>query len=521
MNIARHFFRHALTTPGRTAFVWESGESSYAGMLAIAEGIRRELASAGGHRVALLAHRSPVAYAGIQAILAEGSAYIPLNPGTPAQRNATILRKAGISTVVAGSECVPQLGALLSIWTDPLTVVTSGPVEPVRALAANHPNVRLREAGVSAVSDPTPLREPHDGTAYILFTSGSTGEPKGVRVLHSNVDAYLDSVRRTYPVSPDDRLSGTFDLTFDVSVHDQFVTWESGATLVVIPENQLLAPLEWARDKGITVWFSVPAIPTFLESSRLVEENALPGLRLSFFAGEKLTWNAVKIWKRIAPESRIANFYGPTEATVSITHFEIPADYTEARCFQGGVPIGRPFPESLVEILGDDGKPVATGTQGGLWLGGRQVAPGYLDPEKTAERFLVRDGVSWYRSGDLVFEDSEGNIQYVGREDFQVKVMGYRIELGEIEAVLLRETGAPFAIADVAAFRGEIEEIYCVLPSAHDKDKKRIKDALKKQLPPYMVPRRFRFTDDIPLNSNGKIDRKAIKDRLRTESAEA
>jgi len=146
-----------------------------------------------------------------------------------------------------------------------------------------------------------------------------------------------------------------------------------------------------------------------------------------------------------------------------------------------------------------------------LWLGGDQVTPGYLDPAKTSELFVDSpDGIR-YKSGDLAFDDEDGNINYVGRTDFQVKIMGYRIELGEIESVLLRASGAAFAVADVARLRGDVDEIVCVLPTACAARKKQLREALKDRLPSYMMPRVWKFQDDLPLNSNGKIDRAALK----------
>jgi len=300
-----------------------------------------------------------------------------------------------------------------------------------------------------------------------------------------------------------------------VSVHDQFVTWSAGAALVVFPEKALFSPLGYAASRKVTVWFSVPALAAFLESARQVVPGALPGVRLSLFAGEKLTWKTCELWKTIAPNSVLANLYGPTETTIVVLHFIIPPGFPEARCHQGGIPIGHTWARQRMEIRRANGTLCEDGELGGLWLAGDQVAPGYLGEDKmTAERFIERDGVTWYRSGDLVFRDHEGLVQYQGREDFQVKVMGYRIELGEIENELMRVSGAAFSIADVAQVRSGMDEIYCVLPAAFAPRKKEIKNALKEKLPGYMVPRHFYYTDDIPLNSNGKMDRGVIKSRV-------
>lgn len=506
-------FRDAASRhPERVALVAEEGDLTYAELQRLVERVRRALTADDAPRVGILSHRHPLAYAAVQAILSEGRSYVPMNPGFPAVRNAYIARKAKLSTLVVGEECAEALERLVAELATPLNLVVLGESPRVRALAAKTESVTLVECppfdGVLAPLAPPPA----DGSAYVLFTSGSTGEPKGVRVRQENVLSYVRTFLDLYPIHGDDRLSQTFDLTFDLSVHDQFVTWGAGATLVVYPDKALTAPLAWTRDHGVTVWFSVPSLAAFLESSRQVEPDALPHLRLSLFCGEKLTWKTSRIWRTVAPRSRQANLYGPTEATIAITHFEIPEDFPEERCHQGGIPIGTAYPGQRCEIRRDDGTLCAEGEEGELWLGGDQVTPGYLDePAKTAERFVARDGETWYRTGDLVHADPDGTIQYTGRVDFQVKVMGYRIELGEIEHALLKTSEAAWSLADVAAVRGEIEEIYAVLPVTAAPRKKEIKAALKAALPSYMVPRKLFFAADVPLNSNGKIDRGAIR----------
>ncbi len=519
-NLAGLFYASAQRDPGHLALAWDGADHSYAELRVLVESIRLGLADDRAERIGILAARSPVAYAAVQAVLAEGKAYVPLNPIFPPKRNAFILEKGGIDTLIVGEECAPALRALLGETERKIRIVALPQAGMVQSLVAAHPDrISWRP---TAVLSPDTLPRPltpvtADADAYVLFTSGSTGEPKGVRVKHANVFSYVHSFLVCYPIFPTDRHSQTFDITFDVSVHDQFVTWAAGATLVSFPERSLLSPLAFAAEKKVTVWFSVPALAAFLESARQVVPGALPRVRLSLFAGEKLTWQTCEVWKTVAPNSRIANLYGPTEATIAITHFEMPVSYAEAQTYQGGIPIGRAFPGQVTEIRREDGSLCARGEIGSLWLSGDQLAVGYLgDAVKTEERFIVRpgDGVRWYRTGDLVLEDVDGEIQYVGREDFQVKVMGYRIELGEIEHALMKTSGAPFAIADVAALRDGMDEIYCVLPANCSARKKEIKSALKAHLPSYMMPRHLYFSDRIPLNSNGKMDRRALKDLI-------
>jgi amino acid adenylation domain-containing protein len=514
-NPAHLFQASAHRFPTKTALVWKDGELTYETLRRRIEALRDVLDLSGTSPfVGILAHKSPAAYAAVQAILAQGGTYVPLNPGFPPTRNAYILRKADVSSLVVGEECAQALEALLPLLEHPLRILAQEDAVQVRALAAAHPEkLTLVDVRFDGADASRPLLPPAK-VAYVLFTSGSTGEPKGVQVRPDNVLSYVRSLLSLYPITSEDRLSQTFDLTFDLSVHDQFVTWATGATLVSFPDEALLSPLEWTRSTGVTVWFSVPSLAAFLDSSRQVVPNALPDVRLSLFCGEKLTWKTCQVWRTVAPNSRQANLYGPTEATIAITHFEIAKDFPEAKAFQGGIPIGHAYPGQKTEVRREDGSLCETGETGGLWLGGNQVTSGYIgEPEKTAARFVERDGELWYRTGDLVFEDPDVGIQYVGREDFQVKVMGYRIELGEIEHALLQVSGATFALADVAA-RDGADEIFAVLPEACAVRKKEIKAAVKDRLPSYMAPRRYLFTDDIPLNANGKMDRGALKARM-------
>jgi len=513
--LARLFRETSLRTPDRTALIWDGGQWTYREMQQAIDGLRQALGDERSSHIGILSHKSPTAYAAVQAILSQACAYVPLNPAFPSTRNAYIARKAGLSILIVDEGCADALEGLLSQDSASYRLVVLGEAPLVAAIAARHPDRLILVHAKTWLGSPLSLIEPiPEADAYALFTSGSTGMPKGVRVLQRNVLSYVRTLLELYPIAPEDRLSQTFDLTFDLSVHDQFVCWAAGATLVVFPDRTLMSPLEWTRQQHVTVWFSVPSLAAFLESARQVVPDALPDLRLSLFCGEKLTWNTCRIWRTVAPNSRLANLYGPTEATIAITHFEIPPSFGEADAFQGGIPIGRVFPGQGVQIRREDGSLCDGGETGGLWLGGAQVTAGYLgDPEKTAERFVSDGSEVWYRTGDLVFEDAQGVLQYVGREDFQVKVMGYRIELGEIEYALMKAAGCTFALADVGKLRSGIDEIFCVLPAGAQSRKKALRQELKELLPPYMVPRHFFFTDDIPLNSNGKMDRPEIRRR--------
>ena len=498
-----------MAAPDRLALSWEDGELTYRELHRIVRALRQELH--GPARIGLLAHRSPVAFAGVQAILSAGAAYVPLKPSSPPRHNRRIQQLSGFKTIVVGEECSQALSELLSLQDGPLEIVTLGPVEAIRSAVGSRPGLVLREANLDSGHLPLDIEESIDGTAYIIFTSGSTGVPKGVLGKHSCVDSYVASFLAAYPILPEDRLAQCSDITFDPSIHDQFVAWRAGATLIAFPDRALLNPLDFAFRKNVSVWNSVAGIPALLEGFGQVRDGALPEVRLSVFGGEKLTWNAVQTWKRIAPRTRFANMYGPTETTIAITTFAIPSEFPESSCHLGIVPIGKPFPGQRTEVRRVDGTVCDPYEEGVLWLGGDQLTAGYLDPEKTAERFVPRDGELWYRSGDIVFADHGGNLHFLRREDDQVKVAGFRIELGEIEAALLHETSAAFAFVDAAPLRGELDEIVCVLPTAFAPRKKALREALRAVLEPHKLPKVWKFQDSLPLNANGKIDRAALR----------
>jgi D-alanine--poly(phosphoribitol) ligase subunit 1 len=353
-----------------------------------------------------------------------------------------------------------------------------------------------------------------DAVAYVLFTSGSTGKPKGVVVRHRNVQRYVHNLRALYPIHAHDRLSQTFDLTFDLSVHDMFVTWAAGATLVVYPTSALAEPIAYTQRQRVSVWFSVPSVAVLLDNLRQAEPGALPGLRLSLFCGEKLTWNTWRVWRSVAPQARVVNLYGPTETTIAISHFEIPSDLPEHAAVGGVIPIGQAFPGQRLEIRRADGTCCDIGETGALWLSGDQLSAGYLHaPELTAERFAADGGETWYRTGDLATRDAAGCVHFGGREDTQVKIMGYRVELGEIEHALMRVSGAAQVMADIVERNG-VEELFAVLPAALADQKKPIREALASLLPAYMLPRRYVFATSFPRDASGKLDRNALRERV-------
>ncbi|GGN93965.1 hypothetical protein GCM10011579_092990 [Streptomyces albiflavescens] len=451
-------------------------------------------------RVGLLAGRDLPAYAGYLAVQRLGATVVPLNPASPAARNTTIARLAGVDVVLADRDAVSELDL-------PVPVVRlSG--RDVRALpAADLPDA---QAGVRDI-------------AYILFTSGSTGAPKGVCIEHRNVSAYLEHVIPRYAAGPGARFSQFFDLTFDPSVYDMFTAWGSGSTLVVPARKDLLSPTHFIHANDVTHWNSVPSAISFALRLRELSPSSMPALRWSLFCGEPLTLQQAEAWQAAAPQSVLENIYGPTEMTVTCAEHRLSRDRRDwARPSNGTVPIGTVYPGLEQLVVDEQGRPAA---EGELCLRGPQRFAGYLEAADNKGRFVAFDGerVSeydgsvpltdehWYRTGDRVGRHGGegGGLVHLGRLDHQVKVSGYRVELGEIEAALREHPAVTDAVAlALDAGDGEVELVAAYTGSQEAQEE--LLATLHARLPGYMVPRALTAFAAFPLTQNGKIDRKAL-----------
>jgi len=365
-----------------------------------------------------------------------------------------------------------------------------------------------------------------DDLAYLLFTSGTTGEPKGVGVTHANVLHYVDAIQARYGLGPDDRCSQTFDQTFDLAVHDLFVTWGAGAALHVMQPIELLAPVRFVQKHALTAWFSVPSAAALAVKKGMLRPGAMPSLRWSLFCGEPLPDATARIWQEAAPNSAVENLYGPTELTIACFAYRWEPPAASAAPGGGIVPIGRPLPGLAALVVDEALAPVPQGEPGELLVCGPQTAPGYWqDGAKTAERFVElpvseAGGKRFYRTGDRVACGPTGDYVYIGRADNQIKVLGFRVELGEIEAVLLQQPGVSQAVAVGWPLEDGRALGIVAFVSGAAVDPAALLDATARAVPNYMVPSRVLPVDDMPLNANGKIDRRALAATLeRAEPA--
>jgi amino acid adenylation domain-containing protein/non-ribosomal peptide synthase protein (TIGR01720 family) len=428
-----------------------------------------------GAVVAVGLPRSVELVTSVYAIHRAGAAYLPLDPGYPADRLQFMLSDAGASFVLAErADAVPASAAEVLVVGE-LELPPGAAVE--RRTSPGHP-------------------------AYVIYTSGSTGKPKGVLVPHAGVVNRLAWMQGTNPYGPGDRVLQKTPVTFDVSVPELFGPLTCGATLVMARPEGHRDPAYLAEvivRESITSAHFVPSmLAVFLGEPAAA---ACTGLSRVVCSGEALPGELAEQFHAVLPAVRLDNLYGPTEASVEIIGFEVAAG------FNGAVPIGKPVWNSQVYVLDAALRPVAPSVVGELYLAGAQLAYGYLGrPGLTAERFVASPhGGRMYRTGDLARWTADGQVEFIGRVDEQVKLRGFRIEPGEISALISSDSAVSQAVVVV---RDEQLVAYVVAPGGVDVAG--LKERLAAALPEYMVPSAFLVVDEIPVTANGKLDRAAL-----------
>ena len=344
-NLRDWLLRSAAAHAERPALWVDDVLFSYQDLVSQGFGVAHALREVTTRRTAVLCDRHLANYVGIVGAVLAGHAYVPLNPQHPIDRLKSILRRADVGALVISQQALDAFWQLIA-KSPPMTVIVPD---------------GSRESFEARIT-------PDDG-AYLLFTSGSTGEPKGVMVSQRNVMAYLANVQHRYKLLPQDRMTQLFDLSFDLSVHDLFVTWGAGATLYCPPDGSRKAPFNFLRQHRLTHWFSTPSTVAFMDRLHMVRPGSFPDLRLSLFCGEALPTALAAKWQLAAPNSVIDNLYGPTEATIAFTVFRLPDDLSDLPEI---VPIGRAFGNQATTITGEE-----------LLLYGSQVTAGYWRQPET------------------------------------------------------------------------------------------------------------------------------------------
>jgi mycobactin phenyloxazoline synthetase len=481
-TIHEGFFRSALATPDAPAVFSSDGDLTYGELRTHALAVTATLRDNGvrpGDLVALIGPKCADQIPAVLGILACGAAYLPIGADQPADRTARILESSGVAAVlVCGDGDRVSVGAPMISVSDALRCDAGAQPEAV---------------------DPSAL-------AYVLFTSGSTGEPKGVELSHDAVMNTIEFVTEHFGIESTDRSLALASLEADMSVLEIFAILRAGGAVVVVDERHRRDPDTWA---GLIERHSVTFLnwmPGWLDMLLQVGRARLSSLRVVLLGGDWVRPELIRGLRKSAPDVRAAGLGGATETAVHGTICEVadpPPHWTS-------VPYGTPLPNNACRVVAADGSDCPDWVPGELWFSGRGIARGYRGrPDLTAEKFVEYAGRTWYRTGDLARYLPNGTLEFVGRVDHRVKISGYRIELGEVEAALKRVAGVDAAVAAVIA--GE-PDVLAALVRVNDPgvDSRGVTAAMAELVPAHMIPKVIVVADRIPFTVAGKIDRTAV-----------
>jgi amino acid adenylation domain-containing protein len=511
--------------PEAVALAFKDSRMTYGVLEAGSNRLARLLGSIGcrrGDRVALLMPKTPTAIMAMLGVLKADAIYVPLDPAGPPARLARMLEASDCC-------CLLAAGPVDAMLREALGTAQLARRPALGWLDAESPP----EAGIApsfAVGDlasfPATLPEcagAEDDVAHILFTSGSTGVPKGVTITHRNVACFIRWATAYFGIVPEDRISQHPPFHFDLSTFDIYGTLWAGAELHLVPAELNLLPhklAQFMREARLTQWFSVPSVLSLMAHHGVLAHGDLPYLKRVLWCGEAIATPTLIHWMRRLPHARFTNLYGPTEATIASSYYTVPHCPAEDLA---AIPIGTACEGEELLVLDERQRPVAAGKIGHLHIRGVGLSPGYWrDPEKTRSAFFPWDaarqsGDRIYRTGDLARIAEDGLVYYLGRSDSQIKSRGYRIELGEIEAAA-HATGCLRECAVVAIESGGFEgQVICcafsTLPGTAVTPAQ-LREKLKALLPGYMLPSRWRVFDALPRNANGKVDMRALQERF-------
>lgn len=443
--------------------------------------------------IGLMAHNDLYTYASIIALWLEGKAYVPLNPQSPITRNEKIVEQAQVHFILDASS------------------------------SANYNHVKRIDTTKLAASTAAPSLNNYAShqLAYIFFTSGTTGTPKGVPITHSNLNAFTEAFwQLDYPIEQTDRCLQMFDLTFDLSVVSLVVPLIKGACVYTVSHGGIkyLEVLKVISTHQLTFTLMVPSILHGLRP--FFKKMHLPHLKLSMFCGEALHLDVTKAWSLCAPHATIANVYGPTECTIYCTNYTYNRT-GHNKAHNGILSIGTAMANTKTCIVDANNKPLKPHEEGELCLSGDQLTAGYWNnPALNEKAFFnhAESGVTtrYYKTGDRCIKDADGNILYLGRLDFQAKVQGYRVELSEIEFFAKRILKNMNIVALIITNKSNNNEVAMAMESPPI-DTEAFIENMKTHLPSYMIPNKIKFYKSFPLNANGKTDRKAITQQIETQ----
>lgn len=521
-TLPEYLARAASRYPGRPAVRERHRQVSYAELDQLVNCVASLLGSRGpvrGERISVWLNKSVEAVAAIHAALRAGATYVPVDPTMPPRRAARVLADSGPAWLVTSPDRAASLEAVAPEVPRRLSLLLVGDPAGLPAGAAQAyrdavwwEDMLAHHAGAPRTGAPVGAGE----VAYILYTSGSTGVPKGVVLTHGNARAFVDWAAAEFSLTSQDVLASHAPLHFDLSILDLFGAAASGACVSLVPESwQGLGPalVRLVAGQRVSVWYSVPSALQRMADAANSELLGCSGLRIAAFAGEEYPVRRLRRLAAVLPaETVLYNLYGPTETNVCTYHRLGAGDFADEAA--QSVPIGRACPYASTIVLGGDGHPsAAPGATGELCVAGSSVMRGYWrDAEKTARSMFESGGVRYYRTGDIVRSDAGGRYTFVGRLDGMVKVKGHRIELGEIEAVLEGRPEVREAVCLVVPGPAGVARLAAFVTAAHQAQpqERDLRRYCREQLPGYMVPERIKTVAVLRYTSTGKVDRRSM-----------
>jgi amino acid adenylation domain-containing protein len=496
------FLESARRYPEHPAVITVNGTMSYRELerrsAALMRQIRRLGPSSGECLIAVVLPKGWEQVAAVLGIMRAGAAYVPVDPRLPASRISMLLRNSGVKVALTRSDVEPWME-----WPTDVTRILVDQTEPL-------PN--------NDILDCPPLVS--DSLAYVTYTSGSTGTPKGVMISHRGAVNTVLEINRLCEVAPTDRVLAVSSLSFDLSVYDMFGMLAAGGAVVMPDAGQELNLKHWLeliRCGTVTIWNSVPALLQLLLDGA-APEWSFSQLRIAMVSGDWVPLTLPHLLRQRAPEARFLAMGGATEASI----WSIYKWVAEVEPGWSSIPYGRALPNQSVYVLDAQLESCPVWTPGEIYIGGLGVARGYLnDPERTAASFIVHSASSerLYRTGDFGRYLPDGEVEFLGRRDSQVKILGHRIELGEVESVLLKHpavrqcavipTGEERRLSALIAYVAVSQEVARTTPDG-------LRLLAAAELPPHMVPREVVVLDQLPLTSNGKVDRRMLAEVARS-----